>query len=263
MTATKFCVAEVPLWDDLVLYVDGNSKITAGNGTFEEPKPNAFSLPHISSCPGSTPVCRAACYVNGLEAEQRELYRLYQLNSMALHRVMVNLADAENSARMLGQWIAENCQGGFRWHVSGDVMNYEHARWISRVCDVASKVPFWIYTRSDPLVSGYLSAANLTVNLSVDRDNYDRMRRGNFPRRRLCYLTTDGTLPDDLPDDAVIFPDYALRGRSLDNTTMAPWWLSLSPERRRRVCPADFFGQSEGNRCGPCNKCLVKPGGTT
>ena len=46
-----YCIAEVDVGDGITLYVDGNSKITGSNGTFEDPKPNAFSLParrHVS-----------------------------------------------------------------------------------------------------------------------------------------------------------------------------------------------------------------------
>ena len=42
-------------YNGLDFYFDGNSKISASNGTFDEPAPNAFSVVQISDCPGSTP----------------------------------------------------------------------------------------------------------------------------------------------------------------------------------------------------------------
>ena len=49
------------------LWIDGNGKITAGNGTLEEPKPNAFSLVQVEDCPGATSSCKTACYVHNLQ----------------------------------------------------------------------------------------------------------------------------------------------------------------------------------------------------
>lgn len=63
--ATAFCGHKltIPGLDDgHHLWLDGNGKITAGNGTLDDPKPNAFSLVEIEDCPGSTPSCRTACY---------------------------------------------------------------------------------------------------------------------------------------------------------------------------------------------------------
>ena len=52
--STKYVFTEINVYNDLNLYIDGNSKITAGNGSYDDPKPNALSLPHISTCPGAT-----------------------------------------------------------------------------------------------------------------------------------------------------------------------------------------------------------------
>ncbi len=265
-TKTNFCGVDIPLWDDLAFFVDGNSKITGGNGTFDEPKPNAFSLPHISHCPGSTPDCRASCYVHGLKKYAPELAAKYELNAMALARVLLSFPTADRSACVLADWITENAPAGFRWHVSGDVTSERHAQWIGRVCTRAEKVPFWIYTRTLEVVPILAQVKNLAVNVSADKTNYARARRVAFEAKRgvegqtprICYLTTDGTLPENLEPGSVIFPDYALRGRDLPDPTSAPWWQGLTQEQRVMVCPTDFFGQSEAHRCGPCRKCLDK-----
>jgi hypothetical protein len=256
---TAFCHAEVPLWDDISFHIDGNSKITCGNGSYEHPAPNAFSLPHVSSCPGSTPECRASCYVHGLAKNAPDTYQLYALNAVALHRALLMPSTAARSAEILGRWIRENASAGFRWHVSGDVMHERHADWIYQVCRNSPGVMHWIYTRTFAAVPILSCAENLTVNVSADAYNVKEARRvAALYRARVCYLTRDGSFPL-LPEGSVIFPDYGLRGRALDEPTDAPWWQSLTTEERRMVCPADFFGQSQAHRCGPCNKCLVKP----
>ncbi len=265
--ATKFCAAEVQLWPGASLFIDGNSKITRSNGTYLEPKPNAFSLPAASvadpyphttppPCPGSTPTCRASCYVRGLAKHAPELYFKYQSNAEALAQILASDADFAESAITLGYWITEHCAGGFRWHVSGDVLSVRHAEWIALVCSFAPSVDFWIYTRTLDAVPVLVRVANLAVNVSADADNFAAARAIALTHgARICYLTQDGSLPE-LPGGSVIFPDYSLRGRELAEPTDAPWWRSLSHEQRAQVCGTDFFGQSEAHRCGPCRKCF-------
>lgn len=270
------------------LWVDGNSKVTSGNGSFHRPEPNAFSLVEILDCPGSTPTCRAACYVQGLRANAPDTYKLYQHNSAMIREILQNASDRAAWAYVMGTWIEHNCKGGrdingklarsfvshdsdrrarhggFRWHVSGDIFSEMYAQWIGDVVWFSPSVRHWIYTRSFEHLAPLLHAPtlhNLTINLSCDRDNYERARAtreqyAGVRNLRLCYLTIDGSFPADLPPGSVIFPDYSLRGRQLDEPTEAPWWQGLSADARRMVCPADFFGQSESIRCGICTKCI-------
>ena len=255
---TGFCRAEIPLWDGLSFFVDGNSKITASNGSYAEPEPNAFSLPHIATCPGSTGRCRESCYVHGLKKHAPEVYRTYELNEMALHCVLEHSEMARLAAGTLGTWIMAHASGGFRWHVSGDIFSFEYARWIALVCGISEEVQHWIYTRTLSAVPYLSRVRNLALNVSVDRHNLNRaLETAKRWHARVCYLVSapDEIIPD-LPEGSVIFPDYPLRGRSLPIATEHAWWQALTIEQKRMVCPADFFGQSEQHRCGPCSKCL-------
>jgi hypothetical protein len=71
-------------------------------------------------------------------------------------------------------------------------------------------------------------------------------------------------VPDDLPHESVIFPDYSLRaakGKPSDQRSGSAWWQSLSSAQRAMVCPVDFYGKSETLRCGPCRRCIDRPDG--
>lgn len=268
-TATQFCGADVDLFDGLRLFCDGNSKVTRGNGTYLNPKPNAFSLPAASvdpgpyrnvdaaprACPGSTPTCRSSCYVKGLAQHAPALYSRYQENADALAAIL-----ADNTGRMfahsalkLGMWIEDNAPHGFRWHVSGDVLSIEHAEWIVNVCAVAEDVPFWIYTRTLEAVGVLTTAPNLAVNVSADRDNFEAASEIALTHgARVCYLvTTENEPAPTLPAGSVLFPDYPQR-----EYVGSPWFDSLSSEHRKMICPADMWGQSNAHRCGPCTKCF-------
>lgn len=271
--STAFCVAELH-GPDGVLYLDGNGKITAGNGTLAEPKPNALSLPAGNSddrrqwCPGSTATCRASCYTHALEDAQPEIAAMYVNNGRMIRDVI--LADEATGAEWalrLADWITANAPHGFRWHVSGDVINAGHALWISLVARLAPRVQFWIYTRS-LFALPLLVADNLTVNVSCDVDNFAEALVAwqacrDFKRPvRLCYMTTDGTVPAELPAGSVIFPDYPMRGVGATPDEMrkgSAFWRGLDTIQRAGVCPVDFYGKSELLRCGPCRRCIDTP----
>lgn len=257
---TLFCYKEIEVDDNVKLFVDGNSKITAEDGTYDEPVPNAFSLPHVSTCPGSTEDCRDGCYVHGLQEHAGETYAKYVQNERCIHMALMSHPTAHRAARALGKYISENCSR-FRWHVSGDVFSLRYALWITEVCSLSPDTKHWIYTRSLPLVRDLITAQNLEVNVSADSKNWvDAKAHADAYDLRLCYFSRDGSFPEELRDrekSSVIFPDYNLRGRKLDDPTSAPWWQGIDQGARKMVCPADFFGQSQNMRCGPCKKCFA------
>lgn len=253
---TAFCVEKVE-YRGQHLWLDGNQKITAGNGTYDDPKPNALSTVQVEDCPHRTPTCESTCYVHGLEKHANETHQKYRHNSQAIREILAK-GDVPGWVATLAEWITNNAEGGFRWHVSGDVFSMEYAEFIRDVALASPTVMHWIYTRSFPFVEPLTDAPNLIVNLSADQDNYEAAREtAKRLHLRICYLTVDGSVPGDLDDDAVIFPDYSLRGRSLDKPTDHLWWKGLPPRNKKMVCPVDFFGKSESIRCGVCVKCMV------
>lgn len=277
--ATAFCAAKIEGPDGVVLWLDGNDKITAGNGAYGAPRPNAFSLPAQAvedragrpdvHCPGSTPSCRASCYVDGLARHAAETYELYQSNARAI-REIIGSPHEGFWALELATWIKENAAAGFRWHVSGDLYSPEYASWVAAVIEWSAPVRHWIYTRSFWLTAAFVGLDNVSVNYSVDRDNYEEARkyveahRGCDAPVRLTFLVTgDGWYPTDLPEGSVLFPDYALRGKRgatpAEQRASSEWYQSLPGRNRAMVCPVDFHGKSEELRCGPCTKCISIP----
>lgn len=263
--ATKFALVELrilmPDGKMIPLWLDGNSKITLDNGTFDQPAANALSLVHKRDCPLATPICKSVCYVNKLEQREAEVYEKYVINSRNIRLILANPGYFLVALWAVSDYIKKSCRGGFRWQVSGDIFSMAYARFIREVCRMSPEVPHWLYTRSLAYLDPLLDVENLVVNLSADEDNWPEVR--SFARThnlRPCYLAIrDDSVPDDLPDDSVIFPSYSLRNRSLDNDSDAGWiWFNfvLTARGRRMICPADFFGQSERFRCGVCRKCL-------
>lgn len=272
---TAFCMERIDGLGGTFLYVDGNAKITAGNGDFANPRPNAFSLPAaavsgMEHCPGSTETCRKACYVGPLSKAQAAIYALYESNATQIREILDDTPLANDWAMRMATWITQHAAGGFRWHVSGDVYSSAYAEWIADVCRESPTVRHWIYTRSfdflAPLVEvSTNNGGNLAINLSADADNVVTASRvaqwyavnGSQPLR-LAYLTVDGTVPADLVGTDVIFPDYQLRPRAAASLKDSEFWQSLTPEQRAMTCPVDAHGKSEKNRCGleRCDRCM-------
>jgi hypothetical protein len=286
-SSTAFCSAELVGPRGYSLHFDGNGKITAANGSLAEPRPNAFSLRNVEDCPQSTETCRRVCYVENLKGAQPDLYALYEHNARTIRQILAEPRIRFDWAIAVARWIEKNAAGGFRWHVSGDVFSYEYAEWIATVCRWSPSVRYWIYTRSFQFLGPlwYVATSgpnkgNLALNLSCDRDNWpDAVRAATYFAAgrdgdpdgpyvaRLCYLTTDGTLPPhagdpdiedcELGGEDVIFPDYNLRPRQFATLAESPWWASLTPAQRGLVCPVDAMGKAENRRCGPCSRCLT------
>lgn len=262
--STKFALAKLDMTasdgSPFTFYFDGNGKITRENSSFDGPVPNAFSLVQVQDCPFATPLCKSVCYVHKLEKAEEEVHAAYKHNSVTIRKVLERKILFWDAVLAFSDWIQKHCPRGFRWHVSGDIISEKHALFIGEVCKNTPSVPFWIYTRSFAYLQPFIHPRleNLIINLSADKDNYQQalLMHRDFGLR-ICYLTVAGEVPNDLPDDSVIFPSYELRGRDLHSPKEAPWWKSLNPRQRKMVCPPDFFGQSEKLRCGPCKKCLI------
>lgn len=218
------------------------------------------------------------CYVHNLEKAQKATHDLYRHNSQTIRKIldrsgvigehgMCLTMQALQWAEIVATWITVNAPHGFRWHVSGDVYSDVYASWIAAVCARSPDVRHWIYTRSfdhlGPLAGvSTVNGGNLSINLSCDQDNLaaaiearDTWEQdgGKF---RLCYLTVDGTLPDSLGADDVVFPDYALRPRAAASLADSEWWQGITQFQRGLVCPTDAHGKSETCRCGPCSRCI-------
>jgi len=258
-TTTKFCGEWLGRGERRIL-IDGNEKI-ACDGTYEDPAPNAISLVHKEDCPGSTETCRRDCYVHGLKAAQPDLFAAYQENSRTIREILADDVLSVEWVVALADWVNRNARGGFRWHVSGDVLDRRHARWIQAVCHCAPEVTFWIYTRTFSCIPALVEAPNLVVNVSADWDNYHEARAVALRYGlRLCYYQ-DAERPEPLclPDGSVIFPAYGLRGRGMERPTEHEWWRGLMARERRMVCPVDFFGKGRSLRCAVCRRCLRHP----
>ena len=157
--------------------------------------PNAFGLPAIKSCWGSTPTCEAMCYARKLEVvfkgTRDALERNWQLVKPHLHDPdkleELLYAVVEQSFKYMQKW-SEPEDWVFRWFWDGDIPTPEFATAVRRVCQRFPQVKFWLYTRTFNAIRR-LQADNLVVYLSVDKDNVKQARHTSktYPWVKLAF----------------------------------------------------------------------------
>lgn len=156
---------------------------------------NAFGLPSGKefSCPGATSVCEKVCYAGKLEKIYAGVRNVMvsnfdQLKNASLDE-MVTLLD-----EMITEFVAEcdkkNGTKKFRIHWDGDFFSAEYASAWASVIREFPDVQFWAYTRTFSVVSILTGIPNLSLYLSVDRDNLPAAKsiRKENPAVRWAFL---------------------------------------------------------------------------
>ncbi len=206
----------------------GNRKLGAGVAHFD--------LPAVTTCPGRTSACVAACYARkgrfNFDNVVDRLARCYEQSRLS------------GFARKLVREVRRRGIMHFRWHSAGDIYDEAYARKMLAVMRCLPRVTFWVYTRSWrvddilPLLEDMAALPQCSVWFSVDRVT------GIPPYIplgvRLAYLQDcDGVLPG---------VDLVFRTRRMLNRPMVGLPM---------VCPADTpSGRNAETTCGACQHCF-------
>jgi|ERR1041384_3441211 ferredoxin len=156
---------------------------------------NAFSLPSgkAFSCPGATGVCETICYAGRIEKQYPAFLAVamhnWELLKDAPLDVMIDLL-SEMITEFANECEKHNVPKLFRWHADGDIFSATYAEAIEAVCLEFPDVHFWIYTRSFEYVGFITSIPNLSVYLSVDKENLNAglLCAADNPGVKMAYL---------------------------------------------------------------------------
>ncbi len=156
-------------------YGRGNAKLGPGVYTYSR-------LP-VTTCPGSTTWCRAACYAVRAALDNPPLGGLWSVNSQS-----DEVPSLPADARLV------------RWHVSGDFDTEGYIlNWIE-VVEATPDVTYWGYTRSwavPSLAAGLIylrDLPNVQLFASVDSSTSRYVRRS----LRLAHWRLADVIPDDV-----------------------------------------------------------------
>jgi hypothetical protein len=210
------------------LLTHGNAKL--GEGIY------AFSLPAVTTCPGSSGPCRRECYaLRGHFPLLARAFRYYLAATRALGF----------AARMVAE-VHRRFVACVRIHVSGDFFSAAYVRAWLTIVRACPTVRFYAYTRSwrVPELAGPLAelsrCRNVRLWYSCDRDTGIPAR---VPRRvRLAWMQTSA---DDLPPRA----DLVFRVVRLSRTVAKRMGLTL-------VCPVENVATGHRTDCGRCRLCI-------
>ena len=209
------------------LLVQGNTKVG--------PEVFCWSLPWVSTCPGATEACRAACYA-------KRFGRFRNLSSMYANNL--EAAESPGFASEMVEEITRRDAKVVRIHVSGDFYSAAYVRkWVAIVKRLPG-VAFYAYTRSFavprllPALEALRGQPNVVLWWSTDL-----CTRGQVPEGRIAYMSMSD---DDLPPEGV---SMVFRVRR-------------STVKKRlggvRVCPKESGSYPEGLTCGTCRLCFKR-----
>ncbi len=211
--------------------------LTQGSGKLGEAL-HVWSLPAVTTCPGSTPTCRSACYARkgrfSVGYVQKRLRR--------------NLAESRKDdfvQRVVHEIVSRGVLV-LRIHASGDMYDAVYAEKWLRIIRACPRAVFYLYTRSHvvPGIASVLAQIaaekNAKVWYSIDADlpAPDVVPEGI----RLCFLQTE--IGESMPKVDLVFRTKKLRGTKIG--------LPMLP-----VCPNETdAGKTRGVNCGSCQKCF-------
>lgn len=240
---------------DLTYISEGNGKTACFS----------FDLPAVTTCPGSTALCRKACYAFKLANAYPTVGRKYVRN--------MDFTDSPQFVRHMVANIPPRCE--FRIHVSGDFFSVEYIQKWKQIAKARPDVTFYAYTRSWRVselwnaIQQLASLKNVNVNLSVDDETGIPIIE-NAQNFRWCFLTNDDSAPDDLRATDIVFRskhnaqpgNHQWKRKKAEKNGQDP--DSVAPLLHRIagavVCPFER-GQKlpENFSCSRCRLCIKKP----
>ena len=204
-----------------------------------------WSIPPISTCPGSSELCRALCY-----ATRRRYTGAYVKDAHAR-----NLRACKRAGwvkRMIGE-LQRKRTNLVRVHAAGDFFSVKYIKDWMKISSALPHITFYVYTRSWsvlhllPHICELAKLPNWKVWLSYDRDM-------PLPPRvkgtRICYLAIDDE--DQCPHKV----DLIFR-----NSDKVPIWytpMKRSGKYNTLVCPHEQGIERQTNiTCETCRICYA------
>lgn len=195
-----------------------NSKVR-----FHNAHNNTFSLTQGlpadgGTCVNATPACLKVCY----DATLRRIYKRYK----AVEDYNSSLVVAATYRRQLqiinntiDKWLLSDAKDSkyFRIHTGGEFFNQGYTKAWHRAITLHPDIQFWVYTRSLFAVPILADLENLTLLLSCDEDNKDKVlevyaKYKDYPNIAVAWMGND--IPEDFPKDRKILDCPEVTGKT-------------------------------------------------
>lgn len=171
------------------LKLSDNSKVKFKKNHFNTFGLN-YGLPENGgTCPGATTgkggcldirdgLKRQTCYMVKIVQIYKAVGAVLEGNTALLKSQSIE-GMAEILKNTLNEFIVKNQNNllYFRLHTSGDFFSVEYAEAWARVIRDFPQVRFWVYTRSHDMIDPLLGLDNITVFLSCDPSNFEKVQK--------------------------------------------------------------------------------------
>lgn len=148
---------------------------------------NSFNLPPILSCPGKTPICARVCYARKNRLAMPKQRKLMMENWNRVNELS-NDGKQKELVEELIEIVTRSKSKIFRWFSSGDIFSLKFAEVLRIVMLQCPDVSFWMYTRSIYFIEPLRDVPNLSLYLSIDRDNWLNVLEIHGSGTRLAYM---------------------------------------------------------------------------
>lgn len=202
----------------------GNTKLGVGI--------HSWSIPAITTCPGSSSLCRSSCYAaSGF---------FHMPNVKAFHEANYAFSRTpEFAGWMIGE-VQKNLAKVVRVHVAGDFYDAEYvAKWV-QIAKACRSTTFFVYTRSWSEIDVYphLVALSRLVNVclwfSTDREKGPPPR---VPGVRIAYMAVNDIDAACAPDDSdLVFRDSPQTPMKRANGVLVCPAENAVPGRLKHTC---------------------------
>lgn len=191
------------------------SSVTAGGNVRVR---NAFGLPSGKpySCPGATSVCERICYAGKIEKQYVNVFRTLNRNfEELLYADYLGGIPAMRAliVEMLTEFVTESVRKSapllFRIHWDGDFFSADYATAWADAMRLFPNVQFWAYTRTFSVAHILSSVENLSLYLSVDKDNIDTANdtRAELPTIQFATLADTFSEAREMGDSPTNCPE--------------------------------------------------------
>lgn len=141
---------------------------------------------------------RQTCYMAKVTAIYKAVGNVLQANTDALKGKSVEEMEKVCSDTM-DAFIkkSKNVDLFFRLHYSGDFFSKDYAQAWANVIRKYPQVRFWVYTRSHDVIDPLLGIDNLTLFLSCDPSNFDKVKpiyealKDKYPNLGMAFMGND------------------------------------------------------------------------
>ena len=178
--------------------MQSNKHVTMSRGNRKLGAIMNVSIAPVQCCPKGIPCAEDGCYA------LKSIRRYPATRKAWAKNARIAKTNPRSYFSQIANRIADRRPRHFRWHVAGDILNFDYLRQMSRIAAHSPRTQFLVFTKAFHIVNAYENREALPRNLAVIFSAWPRMKIDNPHGHRIAWMQ-DGR-EDRVPEDAVECP---------------------------------------------------------